>query len=414
MRSFAAVLVLFAACKHDAGAELFGKKVVPPGALAKVKYGETLDDLKKQFPDTKVVPGKGNLLAQPAKNTRLFAIDIDGVVADTYVTWEGKDGIAMLTQAWGPPDAEPGRDNNGDKTWRNVETGWRASARCWDADANSPAACSIKFMPHKPLEAMFDKSIHPPGELAAAHMGMTRAEVDKLVPLGTSKGMHLRDLAYDGASEIVTIDDRDRLMMLHYKVPEIAGPMIEKAWGPGTKRDKETLYFDPASHWEASVERDDHAYRIAFTAFDTFDHEIDLLSELSHLPDQPAAKKAHPELDWRTSEKGEREFIMMPPHEFAWDASRMMNGVSVSIYPGRNGIVLVQLFEPDQLAGMRAALTKKWGEPKADKRKKDDEHRVHLYWPGHGEISGHDDADAGSYGLFIDQNARSYDDDKKK
>ncbi|HEY0254593.1 MAG TPA: hypothetical protein VGC41_23865, partial [Kofleriaceae bacterium] len=161
-----------AACGSDAGSELFGTKVAPPGILAEIRPDLSLADLKKLAPNASEVPAMGWVVGRPARNATAYALVLDDAVTHTYIDWHPANLVEVLTHAWGPPDR--------DGIWRSTETGWRASVQC-NAKAEQPW-CQVDFHTHQPLEAMFTTPIRPPGDMARARDRIPLEELKRITP----------------------------------------------------------------------------------------------------------------------------------------------------------------------------------------------------------------------------------------
>ncbi|HEY0254592.1 MAG TPA: hypothetical protein VGC41_23860 [Kofleriaceae bacterium] len=403
MKYLAVTALCLAGCKHDAGPELFGTKVTPPGVLATVRPDISEAELKKLVPDAVDDKGHGFLLGKPARNAKLYATTFHGAVVHTYVAWSSADLPAVLTKAWGPPDTEHDRMDDRDLTWRSTETGWRASVHC-GPDPKDPW-CDLTFHPHKPLEAMFVRPIRPPGELASVHPHASLAELKKLTPIHSDNldQMRSRELDLDGADETIYVI-KGALGRVQYTVPLLAAPMIEKAWGPGSPGDapNERRYFDATSGWDVVVSTEKDKLWLDYGAFDTFEHELDELVALSSAKTADEAKAAHPELGWVD---GDPRHINLPANEYTAGIELYVHVQSVGVFAARDGLALVMLGEKKYLDAVKASFTKRWGAPLDDKHSKD---AVHLVWPHHASIEYGTEPDETSFGIHISPDSEKY------
>src|SRR3569832_564059 len=131
MRRMLIVLLAVAACHGKrAGKDFFGTQVAPPGVRAQIRPGMTRAQGKAIAPEAKDDPGKGLLVAKPASNVKLYVGMDRDLVDHTYVNYNDDDGKDILTQAWGPPDKEPDREDLHEDKKQNTATGWRATAFC--------------------------------------------------------------------------------------------------------------------------------------------------------------------------------------------------------------------------------------------------------------------------------------------
>jgi hypothetical protein len=387
-----AVIAMFG-CHKRAGSDYFGTQVVPPGVLAKIRPGMTVDELEQLVPKLVDDDGHGLLLEQPASNIKLYAVALDGAVVDTYVDYAGSDGLDVLTAAWGPPDAEHDRDEHDELAWRNATTGWRARLFCGHGtkDTPLPPFCTITFHPHKPLEAMFGRSIAPVGEMAAAKpdMSLDALRAATHLPFNTPDAHLNRNLDYDGASELAALVD-GKLVELSYRLPKLARPMIDKAWGSGsTGSDGETVWFDAQSGWFARQRApygNDDTFSLAFAGYMPFDKLVDVLDSMTTATSYDDAHKAHPELPW-TDEKDGQHVLAMPYTEQADPATALLGHTLVGIYGHARPAFALNL-DAKKADAIVASLTKRWGQPKTTiDNPKDPELAATTYrWAGHASL----------------------------
>ncbi|MBS1118624.1 MAG: hypothetical protein H6Q90_852 [Deltaproteobacteria bacterium] len=136
----------------------FGKAVAPPGPLASVRIGMTVDEAKAVLPEL-TAPAQvdaqnrvahvaggldevvGNLwfTAGPDKAVRIHALSLDlpGLkLAET-----------AITRAWGPGTPGSGKPDETVRTWSDAATGWQAELvhRTVHADAGELSAAELRF-----------------------------------------------------------------------------------------------------------------------------------------------------------------------------------------------------------------------------------------------------------------------------
>ena len=395
MRCHLAVAVIaMLGCHRNAGSEYFGTQVTPPGVLAKIRPGMDVDELKKLVPGLRDDDGHGLLLDQPAKNIKLYAVALNDRVVDTYVDYAGSDARDVLTAAWGPPDAEPDREEQGELAWRNATTGWRAHLFCGHGTADTPLPpfCTITFHPYKPLEAMFAKTIAPVGEMAAAKpaMPVTELRAATHLPFDKPDTVLNRTLDYDGADEMVAVVD-GRLFEISYRVPKLARAMIDKAWGPGTTVGTDTMWFDAQSGWFARAgapDDKDGTLNIAFHGYMPFEKLIDVLESMTGAKDADEARKAHPELPWKQARDGVYD-IAMPYNEMQLPMTAITGMTMVGVFgKGHPPRFDVGMADPAKLDAIVASFTKRWGEPKQTIEKSTDKdlQTTTYRWAGHAHV----------------------------
>lgn len=372
MRRLLVLFLAVSACHGKrADKDYFGKQVSPPGILAQIRPGMTLAQVKAIAPDAKTEAGKGLWLASPASNVKLYAIFDGGLVEHTYVDYQAEDGIAMLTQAWGPPDKEPDRGDEHDVAWRSTATGWRAAANCGKSADGTPR-CSIAFHPHLPLEQLFTTPLAPAGELAKVKPRMTLAQLKATthLPLFNDEPTQttMRYLDYDGAIEHLGIVD-GRLYSIDYVVPASARPAIEKAWGPPAQPGAHALWFDAKSGWSAMVDQDlsdAKRLRVDLQGYQPFLEQVALLETLAAAPTAADAKRSHPELEWdEQSKNDDQPNVFLPDNELVDPAYRTMRVLPVGLFGNSVAVTAVMgSLDPAREAAIVDALTQKWGAPK--------------------------------------------------
>lgn len=377
------VIAMVSGCHKHAGSEYFGKHVAPPGILAKVQLGMTVDELKAAIPGAAEDDGHGYLLAKPASNIKLYAVAVDNVVVEPYVDYAGSDAVAVLTAAWGPPDPEPDREHHDQPAWRNATTGWRSTVFCGHGTDKEPLPpfCTISFYPHKPLEAMFGKAVAPPDDRAKLAIGMpldaARAATKR--PLAA---INARDSEYDGAVENINFVD-GKLFELSYSLPALALPMIEKAWGPGTKSGDTTFWYDPQSGWCAKLRQSDQGLWLHFNGYMPFDKEIDLLDSMTAAKDYDDAKRMHPELAW--TDNHERHEIELPYNELIQPDNFVAGHMTVDVSGATHLSFVTLMLDPTKADTIIASFTKRWGAPKTNTRSTRDKDLTSTtyHWAGH-------------------------------
>lgn len=373
MRRILVILVVVSACHGKrAGKDFFGTQVSPPGVLAQIRPGMTVAQVKAIAPDAKDDPGKGLLLGKPAGNVKLYAITDRDLVEYTYADYAGDDGIAVLTQAWGPPDKEPDRSDLHDVAWRSTSTGWRASVFCGNGTETTkiPPFCTIKFHPHLPLEMMFGKTLVPPGELAKATPRMTVAQLKAATHLASLTDapaqVPMRWLDYDGAVEHVSIVE-GRLYSLDYTLPSAARPAIEKAWGPPVQEGDHSIWFDAHTGWSATLETsaaDPNELRLEFQGYQPFATIVDLLEKLTAAPTVTDAQRQHPELEWEPEKAGASPVLYTACNEFTDPTFRVGKLELVAFFGDSKALQAVMgHLDPAREAAIVDVLTKRWGAP---------------------------------------------------
>ena len=118
-----------APAKKALGADLFGKTVAPPGPLAKVAFGSSLDDAKKAAPEIFAKPAEAYyLIDDPAIDGVSYGVGID---KDTKKVDQMKVTVpaaakAMIATAWGA--GKDAKDTLGkpETVWLDPAGGWRA------------------------------------------------------------------------------------------------------------------------------------------------------------------------------------------------------------------------------------------------------------------------------------------------
>jgi len=378
-----AAIAMLGGCHKRSASEYFGTRVEPPGILAKVRLGMTVDELKAVVPGAAEDDGHGYLLDKPAKNIKLYAVAVDNVVVEAYADYAGSDARDVLTAAWGPPDAEPDRAEHEQLAWRNVTTGWRARLFCGRGTDETPLPpfCTIAFHPHKPLEAMFGKAIAPPGELAKLAIGMpldaVRAATKRSLAVANAT-----DVDYDGAVEHLDFVD-NKLYEVSYALPPQALPIIAKAWGPGTKTGDKTAWYDAQSGWCAQLVTNDRGPWLQFTGYMPFDKEIDLLDAMAAAKSYDDAKKLHPELAW--DDDGDKHTLMLPYNEVMHPDAFVAGRMLVGVFDSNELHFVVSMLDPAKADDIIAAFTKRWGQPKTTSENSNDKllASTTYHWAGH-------------------------------
>lgn len=376
MRRMLIVLLAVAACHGKrAGKDFFGTQVSPPGVLAQIRPGMTLAQVKAIAPEAKDDPGKGLLVAKPASNVKLYVGMDRDLVDHTYVSYDGDDGMAVLTQAWGPPDKEPDRGDLHEVVWRSTATGWRATVFCGNGtdQVKLPPFCTITFHPHLPVETMFAKPLAPPGDFAKAKPRMTLAQLKAAthVPQLTDTPTQsvIRWLAYDGAVEHVDIR-AGRLDDLDYSLPVSARAAIEKAWGaPSAREGDREVWFDANAGWSAVLDKDasdPQRLRLVFAGFQPLLAQVALLETLVAAPTAADAKRSHPELEWDAEQKTDDQPVLwLSDNEYVAPAFRAARSLTVSLFGNSVAVTAVMGFlDPAREPAIVDALTEKWGAPK--------------------------------------------------
>lgn len=250
-------LLAAAACgkgssEKTAGIELFGKRPIPPGDLAKVKPDMTQAEVKALFPKAKPTPnhsGSPSLSLDSGYSNAEFRI---GFYSD-------KDAVAglkvevpkalgdKLESAWGPPKEKSPIG----PTWRDDEAGYEVQV--WDMGRESV----VDYRPFTPITAeFFGAKPGPIDVFTKLKFGMTRDEVSKAVPglEGAPKGgggyIPLKAKP-DGVTMHVGFDyETDLLSELILEMPGRGIPALLKAWGPREGKTRGTN--DPMHCWETA------------------------------------------------------------------------------------------------------------------------------------------------------------------
>lgn len=225
----------------SASVDLFGKKPVPPGDLAKVKAGMTQEEVKKLLPAAKKTPnhsGSPSLTIPSGYANVDYRIGFYGdkdEVADVSVHVP-KDLGKQLEKAWGPP-SESGPMGT---RWVNEDDGYEVRAnemgrKTW-----------VDFRPFTPLTPeFFGKEPAPIGILSKVKLGMTYEEIAAAAP-GFEKAGAPRGngsfIPHDAGPKDVSIkinyNQENKAEEFTVELPEKRADMVVKAWGarPHTTR----------------------------------------------------------------------------------------------------------------------------------------------------------------------------------
>lgn len=241
--SLVSAALLAAACGKDGGGssktatiDLFGKKPVPPGELAKVKPGMTQAQVKALFP--KAAPKKNHsgspVLTLPSGYSNAeFEIGFYGdkdEVANVEVE-VAKDMAAKLESVWGPPT-----EKRMWPVWNNEEDGYEVSLM------EMGRKTSVSYRPFVTLTPeFFGKQPGPVDALTKVKLGMTREEVAKAAPglEGAPKGGGSY-IPYKAGPKGVDLSveyhyETDKVEGFRMRMPKRGVAAMEKAWGPGQK-----------------------------------------------------------------------------------------------------------------------------------------------------------------------------------
>jgi hypothetical protein len=233
----ALVTIALAACGNGASSksasiEVFGKKPVPPGDLAKVTPNLTQAQIKSLFPTARPTPnhsGSPSLsIASGYSNLdyRIGFYSDKDAVADVIVK-APKALAAQLDQVWGAPTTV----DPGGPTWVNTDEGYEVHASDMGRDT------WVSYRPFVPFSAAF---LGPtPGlvdALTKIKLGMTRAQVTAAVPglEGAPKGGGSYipyEAAAKGVTLVVSFDADDKVDAMKMEVPEGGAEVMVKAWG---------------------------------------------------------------------------------------------------------------------------------------------------------------------------------------
>jgi hypothetical protein len=261
MHSRFAVLVLVAACgkgsDKTATVDLFGKKPVPPGELAKLKANMTQAEVKNLLPSAKPTPrhsGSPSLSIDSGYANVEYRIgfysDKDAIASiDVSVP---TDLAAKLDTAWGPAT----KDRMGDRAWENTDDGYDVTTM------EMRRKTTIGFRPYTPLtQDYFGTQPGPVDALTKIKFGMTREEVTKAVPglEGPPKGGGSY-IPFEGKPKDVRLsvgyDGADTVDRFEVDMPKRGGELALKAWGPSPATTRGT--GTPVHCWDTA----DKAMRI--------------------------------------------------------------------------------------------------------------------------------------------------------
>lgn len=225
--------------------DLFGKKPVPPGDLAKVKAGMTQEDVKALFPGIQPTPNHSGSpsLRVPSGYSN---VDYDIVFYDDLKTVADisinvpKDLGAQLEKAWGPGQKGPMGPE-----WVNEEDGY--SVEAWEMGRKT----DVQFKPFIQVNADYVGTKPGPFDmLTKVKLGMTRDELGKavpgmdkagapkgggsFVPLTGKAGPNIQDMTHIS----VDFDQDDKARSFVVELPRKGGEKLVKAWGakPGKAR----------------------------------------------------------------------------------------------------------------------------------------------------------------------------------
>jgi len=259
---------LAAACgkggDKSATVDLFGKRPVPPGELAKVKPGMTQAQVKNLFPAAKPTP---NHHGSPSLSIGSGYADVSyrigfysdkDAVADVHVDVP-TPLAAKLDTAWGPG----AKNNMGDRTWDNAEDGYEVRTM------EMRRKTTISFRPYTPLTPdFFGRQPGLVDELAKIKLGMTRDEVTKAVPglEGPPKGGGSY-IPYEGKAKGVRLDvsydQDDKVERMSVQLPKRGAELALKAWGPRPATTRGT--GTPINCWDTA----DKSMRIELSSDDS-------------------------------------------------------------------------------------------------------------------------------------------------
>jgi hypothetical protein len=234
-----ALLSVLAACSKGGGGksasiDMFGKKPVPPGDLAKIKPGMTQAQVKALFPGIGPTPnhsGSPSLRIpsgySDAQYDIVFYSDRDAV-ADIDVDVPKAVG-AKLEQAWGAPT-----DKGMFPKWVNDDDGYEASLQ------EMGRKSTVEFRPFTPLSAAFFGSKPGPIDvLTKVKLGMTRDEIAKAAPgfeTAGAPGGNGSFVPYEAAAKDVRIEidysADNKAEQFQVTLPAKGGDIVTKAWGP--------------------------------------------------------------------------------------------------------------------------------------------------------------------------------------
>jgi hypothetical protein len=255
--------IALAACgksEKTATIDLFGKKPVPPGELAKIKPGMTQAEVKALLPSAKPTPrhsGSPSLSIDSGYDNVEYRIGFYGdkdAVANVRV--EVPTALAkQLETAWGAGE----KNRMGDREWNNPDDGYEVSTM------EMRRHTTIRFDLYVPLtQHWFGTSPGPVDALAKIKFGMTREEVTKAVPglEGPPKGGGSY-IPYEAKPEGVRLsvgyDSEDKVDRFEVDMPQRGADLAVKAWGPRPATTRGT--GTPGHCWDTA----DKAMRIQLT-----------------------------------------------------------------------------------------------------------------------------------------------------
>jgi hypothetical protein len=238
MRNGLILLGIVSACGKGGGdkaasIDLFGKKPVPPGELAKITPDMTQAQFKAAFPKAYPTPnhsGSPSLSIDSGYSNVKYSVgfysDIDKV-ADIAVEVP-KDLGAKLESAWGKPTGKSGFG----PTWRNDDDGYVGELM------EMGRRTEVRYKPFTPLTAAYFGSQPGPIEaLTKLKLGMTRDEAAAAAP-GFSlppkeSGSYLPNKGKaDGVElEVRFAYDTDKVEAMQIRVPLKGVDLMTKAWG---------------------------------------------------------------------------------------------------------------------------------------------------------------------------------------
>jgi hypothetical protein len=165
-----------APAKKPLTADFFGKKVAPPGALASIAFGSSVDDAKKAAPQIFAKPSDAYFLVDdPAIDHVSYGVMIDKdtkKVSGLAVTVPG-EAKAMLASAWGAgKDAKDSIDKPY-TAWFDPAAGWRATAE----PGFDPKDLKLDFHPYLPAAKLLGEGAESLGFAPQGILGATIADL---------------------------------------------------------------------------------------------------------------------------------------------------------------------------------------------------------------------------------------------
>jgi hypothetical protein len=165
-----------APAKKALAADFFGKQVAPPGPLAKVKFGSSIDDAKKAAPDIFTKVGEAYYLVDdPAIDGVSYGVGIekDTKKIDQMNVTLPAAAKAMIATAWGA--GKDGKDSiqKPETAWFDPAGGWRAIMQPGFDDKE----VKLDFHPYLPAAKMLGDA---PDALGFAPQGILGATIADL------------------------------------------------------------------------------------------------------------------------------------------------------------------------------------------------------------------------------------------